>query len=139
MALPARLAMLPVTSDMAVQLDPSGRGGTCPGWVLLRWPVAALARQLSAGGRALYIVSETFGSLGIQEAAGWQDGEPWYGPCGASEIEADLEPGYRMARAHDSAVNSGLRARRARRPRHDEYETTGQARHQYTAGWTANP
>ena len=30
-ALPAGLAMLPVTSDMAVRLDPSGRGGTCLG------------------------------------------------------------------------------------------------------------
>ena len=139
-ALPAGLAMLPVTSDMAVRLDPSGRGGTCPGWVLLRRPVAALARQLSAGGRALYIVSETFGGPGIQEAAGWQDGEPWYGPCGTSDIEADLEPGYRLGRGRDSAVNAGLRALGVRAaPGHDEYETIGLARHRYTARWTANP
>jgi hypothetical protein len=95
-ALPGRLAMLPVTSDMAVWLDRSVRSKTCPGWVLLQQPVAGLARRLSAGGRALYIVSETFGGRGIQEAAGWQNGEPWYGPCGTSDTAADLEPGYRL-------------------------------------------
>jgi hypothetical protein len=139
-ALPGGLAMLPVTSDMAARLDPSGRGVTCPGWVLLRRPVAALARQLSAGGRALYIVSETFGGPGIQEAAGWQDGEPWYGPRGTSDIEADLEPGYRLARGRDSAVNAGLRALGVRAvPGKDEYETIGLTRHRYTEDWTANP
>jgi hypothetical protein len=139
-ALPGGLAMLPVTSDVAVRLDPPGRGGTCPGWVLLRRPVAALARRLSAGGRALYVVSETFGGPGIREAAGWQDGEPWYGPRGTSDIEADLEPGYRLARGRDSAVNAGLRALGVRAvPGKDEYETIGLTRHRCTEGWTANP
>ena len=96
--------------------------------------------SMSAGGRALYIVSETFGGPGIQEAAGWQDGEPWYGPRGTSDIEADLEPGYRLARGRDSAVNAGLRALGVRAvPGKDEYETIGLTRHRYTDGWTANP
>jgi hypothetical protein len=67
-------------------------------------------------------------------------GEPWYGPCGTSDIEADLEPGYRLARGRYSAVNVGLRALGVRAaPSQDEYETIGLTRHRYTAGWTANP
>jgi hypothetical protein len=136
--LPGGLAMLPVAGDMA-RPDSPGRAETCPGWVLLRRPVAALTRQLSAGGRALYIVGETFGGRGIQEVAGWLDGEPWYGPCGTSDTEADLEPGYRLARGRDSAINAALRALGVRAaPGQDEYETIGLTRHRYTEDWTAD-
>jgi hypothetical protein len=132
--------MLSVTSNIAARLDLPGRGGTCPGWGLLLRPVAVLARQLSAGGRALYIVSETFGGPGMQEAAGWQDGEPCYGPCGTSDLAADLEPGYRVARGRDSAINAGLRALGVRAvPGKDEYETIGLTGHRYTGDWTTNP
>lgn len=133
--------MLPVTDDLAAWLDSADRGHRAdPGWVLLRQPVAVLARQLSVGGRALYIAGETFGGPGIQEAAGWQDGELWYGPCGTSDIEADLEPGYRLARGRDSAINAGLRALGVRAgPGQDEYETIGLARHRFTEDWTNRP
>lgn len=69
-ALPGGLATLPVAGDRAARPDPPGRAGTWPGWVLLRGPVAALTRRLSAGGRALRVVGETLGGRGIQEAAG---------------------------------------------------------------------
>lgn len=141
-AVPLRggLAMLPSTDDVAARLDPGDACGTCPGWVLLRVPVAALARHLSVGGRALYIVGETFGGPGIQEAAGWQDGESWFGPYGTSDTEADLEPGYRLARGRDSAISTGLRALGVRvRPGQDEYETIGLTRHRYTEDWTRIP
>jgi hypothetical protein len=140
-ALPGGLAMLPVTDDLAARLDPADGGRRAvPGWVLLRPPVAGLARRLSAGGHALYIAGETFGGPGIQEAVGWQDGEPWYGPCGTSDTEADLEPGYRLAHGRDSAINGGLRALGVRAgPGQDEYETIGLTRHRYTEDWTGKP
>lgn len=138
--LPGGLAMLPVTEDVAAWLDPGVEGGICPGWVLLRVPVAALARRMSVGGRALYVVGETFGGPGIQEAAGWQDGESWISPCGTSDTEADLEPGYRLARGRDSAINAGLRALGVHaRPGQDEYETIGLTRHRYAEDWTRIP
>lgn len=132
--------MLPVTEEVAERLDPGAGAGICPGWVLLRVAVAALARRMSEGGRALYIVGETFGGPGIQEAAGWRDGEPWYGPCGTSDTEANLEPGYRLARGRDSAVNAGLRALGVRAlPGQDEYATIGLDRHRHTEDWTRTP
>lgn len=147
-ALPGGLAMLPVTDDVAARLDVAacledaddGGHGVGPGWVLLREPVAALARLLSAGGWALYVAGETFGGPGIQEAVGWRDGELWYGPCGTSDIEADLEPGYRLARREDSAINAGLRALGVRaRPGRDEYDTIGLTRHRHTEDWLRDP
>lgn len=138
--LPGGLAMLPVTEDVADGMDPGAGAGICPGWVLLRVTVAALARRMSAGGRALYIVGETFGGPGIQEAAGWRNGEPWYGPCGTSDIEADLEPGYRLARGRDKAINAGLRALGVRAlPGQDEYATIGLTRNRHTEDWTRIP
>jgi len=74
--LPGGLTMLPVTDDLAARLDQATAGDhrISPAWLLLRQPVAALARLVSAGRRALYIVAETFGGDGTQEAIGWQDG-----------------------------------------------------------------
>jgi hypothetical protein len=138
-AVPGGLMMLPVTDDLAADLAAwledadDGGHGVGPGWVLLRQPVTALARRLSAGGRALYVVGETFGGPGIQEAAGWRDGELWYGPCGTSDIGADLELGCRVVRREDSAINVGLRALGVRaRLGSDEYETIGLTRHRHT-------
>lgn len=134
--------MLPIIDDVAAWLEDADDGdyGVGPDWILLRQPVAAVARRLSAGGRALYVAGETFGGPGIQEAAGWRDSELWYGPCGTSDIEADLEPGYRSARREDSAINVGLRALGVRAgPGRDEYETIGLTRHRHTEDWTRDP
>jgi hypothetical protein len=118
--LPGGVTMLPVTGELAAALD---QAAVCDErissrWPLLRQPVAALARQLSAGRRALYIVAETFGGAGTQEAIGWQDGRLLYGPSGTCDIEADLEPGYHLVPRCDGAVNAGpARPRHPRRPR----------------------
>lgn len=141
-ALPGGLVMLPVTGDLAPCLDRAGDrdGEAWAGWLLLRAPVAALARRLSAGGRALYIAGETFGGPGIQEAAGWREGEQWCGPCGTSDSAVDLEPGYRIASGRDSAINAGLRALGVHAgPGQDEYATIGLTRHRYTEDWTRKP
>lgn len=141
-AMPGGLAVLPVTDDLAAWLEDADDGvrRVGPGWVLLREPVAALTWRLSAGGWALYVASETFGGPGIQEAVGWQDGDLWYGPCGTSDVEADLEPGYRLARREYSAINVGLRALGVRAdPGRDEYGTIGLARHRHTEDWIRDP
>src|SRR5258708_4884127 len=105
------LTMLPVTDDLVARLDQATADDhrISPAWFLLRQPVAALARQVSVGRRALYIVGETFGGEGTQEAIGWQDGKLWYGPSGTCDVEADLEPGYHLVWRWDGAVNVGLR------------------------------
>jgi hypothetical protein len=57
------------------------------------------------------------------------NGEPWYGPCGTSEVGADLEPGYRLAGVARARFNTGLRALGVRAVSgQDEYETIGLAR-----------
>src|SRR5215469_2207308 len=61
-------------------------------------PSAGVARQRSRAGE------------GMQEAIGWQDGRPWYGPSGTCDIEADVEPGYHLISRVDGAINAGLRA-----------------------------
>jgi hypothetical protein len=137
-SLPGGLTMLPVTENVAAGLDQAAVGDDRinPGWVLLRQPVAALARQVSAGRRALYIAAETFAGPGIQEAIGWQDGVLLYGPSGTCDIEADLEPGYHLVSRGESAINVGLRALGVRAgPGQDEYETIGLTRHRYTEDW----
>src|SRR5215470_1671740 len=80
MPLPGGLTMLPVTEDLVGGLDQAAVGDQriSPEWFLLRQPVAALARQISAGRRALYIAGETFGGVGTQEAIGWLDGRLLY-------------------------------------------------------------
>lgn len=136
--LPGGLTMLPVTENVAEGLDQAAVGDhrISPSWVLLRQPVAALARQVSAGRRALYIAGETFAGPGIQEAIGWQDGRLLYGPSGTCDIEADLEPGYHLVSRGDSAINAGLRALGVRAgPGRDEYETIGLTRHRCTEDW----
>jgi hypothetical protein len=137
-ALPGRLTMLPVTDEVALGLDQAvvGDDRISPAWVLLRQPVAALARQVSAGRRALYIADETFGGEGTQEAIGWQDGRLWYGPSGTCDIEADLEPGYHLISRIDGAINAGLRALGVRTSDgRDEFETIGLTRHRHTEDW----
>jgi hypothetical protein len=127
-SLPGGLAMVPVTRELAAGLDPAAVGDerVSPRWPLLRQPVAALARQVSAGRRALYIAGETFGGPGIQEAVGWQDGRLLYGPSGTCDVEADLEPGYHLIPRRDGAINAGLRVLGVRADQgRDEYETIG--------------
>jgi hypothetical protein len=136
--LPGALTMLPVTEELAAALDQAAVGDEriCPQWPLLRQPAAALARQLSAGRRALYIVAETFGGAGTQEAIGWQDGRLLYGPSGTCDIEADLEPGYHLISRCDGAVNAGLRVLGVRAvPGQDEYQAVGLARCRHTEEW----
>lgn len=138
--LPGGMAMLPVTEELAAVLDQAAVGDERirSGWPLLRQPVAALARQLSAGRRALYIAAETFGGAGIQEAIGWRDGRLLYGPSGTCDIEADLEPGYHLIPRCDGAVNAGLRVLGVRvSPGQDEYQAIGLARHRHTEEWAA--
>jgi hypothetical protein len=69
MQLSGGLVMVPVTREVVRYLDPSAGSdaGIPPGWAL-RQPVAALARSLSAGRAALYLVSETFGGPSVKEA-----------------------------------------------------------------------
>jgi hypothetical protein len=137
-ALTGRLTMLPVTDEVAIRLDQAAIGDhrISPAWVLLRQPAAALARRMSAGRRALYIVGETFGGKGTQEAIGWQDGRLWYGPSGTCDIEADLEPGYHLISRFDGAINAGLRALGVKASNsQDEFETIGLTRHRRTEDW----
>ena len=139
-SLPGGLTMLPVTDDLADRLDQAraGEDRISPGW-LLRQPVAALARQISADRKVLYIVGETFGGVGTQEAIGWQEGRMMYGPSGTCDIEADLEPGYRLVPRSDSAINAGLRLLGAHAsPGQDEYETIGLTRHRCTEDWISD-
>ena len=134
----AGLTLVPVTEDMAVRLDQGAVGGDRirAGW-MLRPPVAALARGLSAGRRVLYIVGETFAGTGAQEAIGWQDERLLYGPSGSCDLEADREPGYDVVTRADSAINRGLRALGVRAgPGQDEYQAAGLDRHRWTEDWT---
>jgi hypothetical protein len=137
-ALPGRLTMLPVTDEVAGRLDQAAIGDRRinPAWVFVRQPVAALARRMPAGRRALYIVGETFGGDGTQEAIGWQDGRLWYGPSGTCDLEADPEPGYHLISRFDGAINAGLRALGVRASHgQDEFETVGLTRHRHTEDW----
>jgi hypothetical protein len=134
------LIMLPVTEELLDRLDQSTVGDhRIPAGWSLRQPVADLARALSAGRRALYIFSETFGGPGTAEAIAWADGQLLYGPAGTCDIEADLQPGYRLARGSDSALNAGLRAIGVHASEgQDEYETVGLTKHRMTADWPDN-
>ena len=135
--LPAGLTMLPVTDELVERLDPSAVGDDrIPANWGLKQPVAALARSLSAGRTALYIVNETFGGPGTSEAIAWKDGELLYGPAGTCDLEPDLQPGYQLARGRDSAVNAGLRALGVHAAADkDEYATVGLTRHRMTEDW----
>ncbi|MCW2936267.1 MAG: hypothetical protein JWM19_7229 [Actinomycetia bacterium] len=138
--LPGGLVMVPVTGQLAAGLDPAAVGDEriSPRWPLLRQPVAALARQLSAGRRALYIAGETFGGTGIQEAIGWQDGWLLYGPSGTCDLEPELQPGYHLIPRRDGAINAGLRVLGVRAGLgQDEYQAIGLSRHRFTEDWAA--
>jgi hypothetical protein len=139
--LPAGLMMLPVTDELAARLGEAAAGDPRigGGW-RLRPPVAALAREISEGRRVLYIVGETFGGPGIQEAAGWQDGRLWFGPSGTCDIEADLVPGYHLAARRDGAINTGLRALGVRAAAgQDEYQALGLDSHRDSNHWLEPP
>lgn len=133
----AELSMLPITGDLVRRLDPSAVGDDRipTGW-MLKQPVAALARSLSADRAVVYIHSETFAGPGTREAIAFRFGKLLYGPAGTSDIEDDLEPGYHLAWGHNNAVNSGLRAIGVHAAAEDdEYGTIGLARHRTTADW----
>ena len=138
--LSAGLTMLPLTGELARRLgQPGAERQIRPGW-MLRERIAELARQISADRRALYVFGETFGGPGTQEAVAWQDGQVMFGPLGTCDIEADLEPGYRLVPRCDSAINAGLRALGVRaQAGQDEYETAGLTRHRYTEDWLTEP
>jgi len=134
------LTMLPVTDAAAEALVETevGDNRISPDWPLLRQPVTALARQMSAGRRALYIVGETFAGEGIQEAIGWSDGKLMYAPSGTCDLEEDLEPGYHLVPRWDGAINTGLRVLGVHAvPDTDEYETVGLTRRRHTEDWLA--
>jgi hypothetical protein len=138
--LPGGLAMVPVTRELVAGLDPDAVGDEriSPRWPLLRQPAAALARQVSAGRRALYIAGETFGGAGIQEAIGWQDGRLLYGPSGTCDLESGLEHGYHLIPRRDGAINAGLRVLGVRASQgQDEYQAIGLARRRHTEDWAA--
>lgn len=135
--LPGGLTMLPVTREVARPLDRAAVGddGIPVGWAL-RPPVAALARTMSAGRTALYLISETFGGPGVKEAIAWTDGELLYGPSGTCETDADLQPGYHVARGRDDAVNADLRAIGVQVGGElDERAAVGLDRHRMTQDW----
>lgn len=138
--LPAGLTILPLAGELARRPgQPGAEGPVRPGWVL-RGRIADLARRISAGRRALYVFGEAFGGSGTQEAAAWQDGQVMLGPVGTCDLEADLEPGYRLVPRRDSAINAGLRALGVRAEAgQDEYETAGLTRHRHTEDWLAEP
>jgi hypothetical protein len=131
------LSMLPITEDQVRRLDPStvGDDRIPAGW-MLKQPVAALARSISADRAVVYIHSETFGGPGTREAIAFRFGKLLYGPAGTSDIEHDLEPGYHLAWGHNNAVNSGLRAIGVNAAgEDDEYATIGLAKHRTTEDW----
>ncbi len=126
--LPAGLTMLPLVGELARRPgQPGAERRIRPGWKL-RERIAELARQISADRRALYVLGETFGGPGAQEAIAWQDGQVLLGPLGTCDIEADLEPGYRLVPRCDSAQAG-----------QDEYETAGLTRHRHTEDWLTEP
>ena len=133
----AELGMIPITEDLVQRLDQStiGDDRIPAGW-MLKQPVAALARSLSADRAVVYIHSETFGGPGIREAIAYRFGKLLYGPAGTSDIEQDLEPGYHLAWGHNNAVNSGLRAIGVHAAEEDdEYGTIGLEKHRTTEDW----
>ncbi len=134
--LEAGLTMLPVTGELIARVDPAAVGDErIPAGWMLRQPVAALARVLSADRRVLYIVSETAGGPGTKEAIAWSRGRLIYGPSGTCDVEEDFAPGYHLAPC-DSAVDAGLRAMGVRvAAGTDEYETVGLTRNRMTEDW----
>ena len=135
--LSGQLRLVPVTEDL---LGPRAAGSpdadpVYPGWVL-NARVCRLACEMSSDRRVLYVWGETFGGPGTQEAAGWDHGKLVYGPAGTGDLEADLEPGYRVVPRSDSAINAGLRMMGVQAsPGLDEYATVGLARHRFTDDW----
>ncbi len=129
--------MLPVTAAQAGRLDQAVVGDErIPGQWMLRQPVAALARSLSADRAVVYICSETFGGEGTKEAIAWRFGQLLYGPAGTADIELDLEFGYHLAPGLNNAVNSGLRAIGVRAAEDDdEYGTIGLDKRRRTEDW----
>ena len=67
--LQAGLTMLPVTGELLSHVGPAAVGDQrIPSGWMLKQPVAAFARGLSADRRVLYIFSETAGGPGTKEA-----------------------------------------------------------------------
>jgi hypothetical protein len=130
------LTMLRVTSELISEVEPTAVGDERkPSRWMLKQPVAALARALSADRRVLYIFSETVGGFGTKEAIAWHSGQLLYGPSGTCDIEADFEPGYHLA-PFDNAVNAGLPAIGVRAADgSDEYDTAGLGGHRMTDEW----
>jgi hypothetical protein len=136
-SLSAGLTMLPLTDEVLEHLgdaDPND-DRIKPNWILRR-RVATLAERMSADRKVLYVFGETWGGSGTQEAVGWCEGRPFYGPTGTCDLEADREPGYQVVPHRNSAINDGLRAMGVQAaPGVDEYETIGLTRHRMTDDW----
>jgi hypothetical protein len=135
--LTAEFSMLPITGGQVERLDASAVGDDrIPANWMLRQPVAALARSISADRAVVYIHSETFAGPGTREAIAFRFGKLLYGPAGTSDIEHDLEPGYHLAWGHNNAVNSGLRAIGVHAAgEDDEYEAIGLTKHRRIEDW----
>jgi len=135
--LTAGLTMIPMTGEALEQLgaeDPND-DRIKPDW-MLRLALATLAERMSVDRKVLYVFGETWAGPGIQEAAGWSEGQLFFGPTGTCDLEADREPGYHVAPHKDSAINAGLRAMGVQAaPGVDEYETIGLSRHRMTDDW----
>ena len=98
----AGLTMLPLTSKQLTRLIGSNSDERIRSNWVLRTDVARLAAHMSAGRHALYVFGESFGP-GTQEAMGWFDRQPIYGPVGTCDLEIDREPGYLVVPRADSA------------------------------------
>lgn len=134
--LPGELTMVPVTDEVASELDPDAIGDErIPANWNLQQPVAALARALSRDRQVVYFLSETWAGPGIRESIAWRAGQLLYGPSGTCDIEADLEPGYQLVPG-DNAVNAALRAIGVQATDgRDEYVTVGLDKHRMTDDW----
>jgi len=131
----AGLTMLPLTSKQLTRLIGSNSDERIRSNWVLRTDVARLAAHMSAGRHVLYVFGESFGA-GAQEAMGWFDREPIYGPVGTCDLEIDREPGYLVVPHADSAINAALRAIGIEADSGlDEYATVGLTRHRMLDDW----
>jgi hypothetical protein len=137
-ALPGGLRVIPVTGPLLAVLsagEPDDDDRVRPGWILKR-RVCQLGRDLSSGRQVLHAAGETFGGPGCQEAVGWLDGRPAYGPSGTCDSEVDREEGYDVVPRSNSAINVGLRLMGVMAAGGlDEYEAAGLASHRSTDDW----
>jgi hypothetical protein len=120
------LALLPLTSQIQVQLGRHEPASRVEGLSALTDAVVRRARVMSADRQVLYVFGETFGGTGDYEAIGWHRRAIFFGPLITSDAGSP----------EGSAINLGLRAMgiRAAHPL-DEFATVGLDRHRRTEDW----